>query len=473
MKKFTLFISIFILSQILIGQNWQLVKVDQNYFFDLSAGASNPHQKTVFTGFKVDSLSISNGDTTFLLSEHLQRSQLVTFQPCDTLVDTYFGSKIIKRVNETLILNSKADSIFFPQSFSNINSWKLLTKADSSYYEAQIIERDTMTFKSNLDSIIKYKVNYFNSQGVLDSNKAGDTLCLSKRFGHLRTYNWSDFPNDTLLLAYNQSNFELLSRREVFDFNVGNEIHYKRTVNNGPPDFKNIKVLQRQLNGNSISFIFDVKTENNTYNPNTWPPITTSYYFYQDTVQYDSLNSFIGGLPEHLIDSPFYLTANVMTSNNTDRFGYTVRNNIFYNQQFNAYCTTTPYTERTFIKGLGFVDFSYAYNGGNQTFDREQLIYYKKGSHTWGTPRVITGIDRKKASNKTLETYPIPTKNTLNITLTDESRYSSYQVMDLSGKVIRTEPFTAAIKVEDLSDGIYVLRIFGKDKTETIKFIKE
>lgn len=67
--------------------------------------------------------------------------------------------------------------------------------------------------------------------------------------------------------------------------------------------------------------------------------------------------------------------------------------------------------------------------------------------------------------------FPNPVKNTLNIA--SESEVNSLEIYDNLGRLIRKESKQRSVKVDDLSKGVYYLKIISKDKFYYEKFIKE
>ena len=77
------------------------------------------------------------------------------------------------------------------------------------------------------------------------------------------------------------------------------------------------------------------------------------------------------------------------------------------------------------------------------------------------------------ASN--IQLYPNPAKETLTLELGSSSEFTSYSIIDVSGKVLVKQTITSEnniIPVNHLSNGFYILKLDGKKISTTKKFIK-
>ncbi|MFN7044973.1 MAG: T9SS type A sorting domain-containing protein [Flavobacterium sp.] len=77
-------------------------------------------------------------------------------------------------------------------------------------------------------------------------------------------------------------------------------------------------------------------------------------------------------------------------------------------------------------------------------------------------------------SKNTFSIYPNPVKNTLNISLQDNSEIQRVVIYDVTGKQVKYQDGnTNSIDVEDIKSGFYLLEITINDKKEVRKFIKQ
>jgi hypothetical protein len=95
-----------------------------------------------------------------------------------------------------------------------------------------------------------------------------------------------------------------------------------------------------------------------------------------------------------------------------------------------------------------------------------QLVYYKKGNKTWGTPLVISAIPEAGRTTD-YEIYPNPVKDWISVKVTSSVLPLQLELFDLSGKTIMQlviNSKTATIKLEKDMKGIYLYRIIDKSK---------
>jgi len=132
-----------------------------------------------------------------------------------------------------------------------------------------------------------------------------------------------------------------------------------------------------------------------------------------------------------------------------------------------TYATAGPfYLCLSIDDGAGCVDMHCDSIGANG-------VVFKTGGFTInvsGTP-IITGVEDIEL-NRELIIYPNPTSNQLSI---DTDIYiDGISISDVTGKQIKSFiPNSNTINVEDLSDGIYFIKIEGKDQSIIRKFIKQ
>lgn len=465
MKK--LFIAAFLVLFSLYSnaQNWSLASYGKNYFFNLKAGQQPQATTYQKTGFKLDSLEINNSDSIYHTSKHLVPSPNTSFYACDTLVETFFGLSYQQTANGTILTTLGGDSLYFPDFSTIQTNWRLLTLSNGAYFEGTILTRDTLSFKGVIDSVQYYKISFYDSSGNIDHSVLGDTLSILKQSGQLTTYDWSNF-GDSVTFQYKQLPKTLLTKREVYNFNVGDEIHYTIYQLSNPTDYKNIKILSKSLFPDSVTYMVDVKSEYNYLDYSIWPPLRTSFYSYQDTITYSNLDVKVGDLPYQLSSKYGGIDYYINSFNMTNRKGYTYRlEGIFYDSLINLYCGNFSYKERTYIEGLGSIDYNYNWNGGgNSTYDRETIVYYKKGNYTWGTPHIITGIEKQQAKSSKPWFYPNPAKDKLH--LMDNLKFSEVQILDIKGQLVQQfENPISEIDVSSFKAGVYVFKAILIDGT--------
>jgi|GEM_PF-1607604 len=473
MPKLLLTIILLVTSNYIFSQNWSIVRLNTNYFFDLDSSQNIQGVLEEFSGFKVDSTYIIGGDTFYIHSKKLSPNPS-GFIPCDTLVESSFGVMTIKNSNSTKVININNDTFYFPKLNSHANNWKLIEFPNGQFISAQVFNSDTITFKNNLDSIIRVRLTKRDSSNAMIGS-IDDTISILKSTGWFQTLNWTYYLDTSKALHYTRSSFELMRKSEIYDFDVNDEFHISINENNGPIDYLNIKILSKNIQGDSVTYTREIDRESNIYDGSIWPPIRTSYNHYTDTVTYSNINQLIGGLPQAFSsDSTYTHSLHNMTSNQTNRYGYTLSKPDYHYQFENKYCYSSSSTERTFMKGCGSVDYKSDNVNGSPNFTLEQLIYYKKGSQTWGNPHIITNIPINRNSKSQFKVYPNPAKNKIQIELINPTEYA--RIFDLNGRLLKYIQFpqspNLSIDISDIDIGLYIIELkLSNGKTLNKKLI--
>ncbi|MCB9255530.1 MAG: T9SS type A sorting domain-containing protein [Chitinophagales bacterium] len=153
-----------------------------------------------------------------------------------------------------------------------------------------------------------------------------------------------------------------------------------------------------------------------------------------------------------------------------------IDNTVSFKIDLSAYCNITldlgngdVYAFENACVFKADTSFQVAYSTG----DFQLQLSIISGSNLYSKDTTITiyttGI---KEQNGKLRIYPNPANNTLHIP--DEYLNFESQILDISGKIVMSSSLTdARIDINDLSKGVYFLKLIGLDETYKAKFIKE
>lgn len=102
------------------------------------------------------------------------------------------------------------------------------------------------------------------------------------------------------------------------------------------------------------------------------------------------------------------------------------------------------------------------------------VITYTSSSRLSGIETVLSELDTDVGD---ISVYPVPAKNTLNVSLPSADDYVRLEVIDLTGSVLIEKTNLSVNKtvldIERLSNGIYLLKALRKDNSiQTIRFVK-
>jgi Secretion system C-terminal sorting domain len=234
--------------------------------------------------------------------------------------------------------------------------------------------------------------------------------------------------------------FKPLTNREVYDFEVGDMFLYLQVFYNfikGKLDsnYQQITILNRRLSANNDSLIYAVKSE--LANATSLKQVEVK----TDTLKFGQLDSV--AIDELKPTDKFF---------NSDYF-FTFSDNKRIANIRSLVCNCLDFfNDITVGQGIGT---TYRQTGFPEF---EQLIYYKKGSNTWGTPVILSSITTPSVFLEKIKVFPNPTNQILNIET--EGRFDRLQLVNVYGQIALIQKKTSAVDVSDLPNGLYFLQIF-------------
>jgi Secretion system C-terminal sorting domain len=234
--------------------------------------------------------------------------------------------------------------------------------------------------------------------------------------------------------------FKPLTNREVYDFQVGDmflylQVFFDFTKRKVDSNYVQITILNRRLSSNNDSLIYIVKNEIANVSSLKQVAVKT------DTLRFSALDS---AAMEVLKPSDnFY---------NSDYF-FTFWDNKRVTNSRNIVCNCFDYiNDITFGQGIG-VTYRETYAPNS-----ERLIYYKKGSDTWGTPVILSAITTPSVFFEKIKVFPNPTNQILNIET--EGRFDRAQLVNVYGEIVLNQKEKSVLNVAHLPNGIYFLQVF-------------
>lgn len=260
-----------------------------------------------------------------------------------------------------------------------------------------------------------------------------------------------------------------ISYREVYNFDVGDEFHYY--AGGGKTTSHSIeKVLTKQYSADNDSVYYSIYLIQQSKYLNMAP------YFIKDTivVKYGFLLNgleekyYRGNTKKDTCYSSIYCTYksdSIYSTTYNNRKGYQhIRDSTYEDTvQNRTYYLYSNYS--IYVVGIGN---SYYYNTNNYGTINKSLVYYKKGSETWGTPNVFnTGISHNLGINMDkLLVYPNPTYGNLTIQVPEEEKINTISIFSVQGKLIKSEKTgNPNIDISELPKGIYILSGVFEDGT--------
>jgi len=253
----------------------------------------------------------------------------------------------------------------------------------------------------------------------------------------------------------------LMTIREVFDFEVGDKFHMQiesNSIGNGPNGGERLKVVQKTYSSNQDTLIY--KMVNDSYSIGY--PLIYFFSLQTTTLVLTNLDSLISKYDTN----------------------FTSANSIFFNSL--NYCNTLtnswqkfhiPGEEevKTYGKGLGLV-YSKTSSMMGTHYTNHQLVYYSKNGVECGTPDLTgVGIEDLPVKPKGITLYPQPVSCIL--TVSSDDTINRVEVLNQSGQPVRKygSPYgneLIEINVQDLTAGLYILHIIQGNQSEYRKIIK-
>ena len=281
--------------------------------------------------------------------------------------------------------------------------------------------------------------------------------------------------------------------RIIYDFAPGDEFHYTESVyvTYGIQSGFSYLILDKSYNADSTSISYIVRVNRYLQNlvPGTGTVQDTTYTTETDTLIYSDLDSNIKYLMAYNVASyPAYQNwyqslaamdssclSSLSFSEQTDSLlfgGIYVdhyRNEI--NLTFNSCMNSTRAYAASFGRGTGLLYASENISGGPYYSHYTNLVYFKKGNITAGTPvgALMTGLTDK--TFKTVSVFPNPAADFIYLSNFTLPPGGSYEILDFHGRIVSQVFITQGtnrIPVSDLDNGMYVLKI--KDR-KAIRFM--
>ena len=407
---------------------------------------------------------------------------------------SWLGSKILIRKNgENLFINSNHDTIFIKTNAKLEDNWVAYEFPDSMYIVASVIDHDTISFLGLKDSVKTIEFQVLDHNHVMIPHSVnGKKIQLSRSYGLISTLNFSLFPdlqptsntNDELeeyrIVGISNPRFGVqnLTWFDVYDFNVGDEVHILKTNNTfGPVNCttfnESVKIIQKYLNRTESVEGINYTIERIRSIDKTWED-SIAFNYYQDTIQVViSANPTFDKLPEE----PVILRDEVHR--------YLMENDIFITKirmdesfgQYNDTCWIPVnyfgcVGNNKYIKGLGGP--FYSCSGGIDCYQEinENPVYFKKGNVVWGTPLLINNIKTNLNVDK-FAVYPNPATNQIFFCKSLTGSFS-FELIDLQGTVLLFEKIDVdnpSIMLDDKYQGLFIYRITQGNTTITGKLL--
>ena len=464
------------------GQQWQNI---------CSPGVtrfSNP--ATHLASFRLDSAKLVQGtvyDTQYYSYPTVHKPE---GQSCyDTVTGSVLGNRVIRRVNGSFVFfNRTGDSIYLKPDAALQQSWRMMTLPNQAYLQATVtaISNDTVCGLPDQVKVITLQAKNAANQNIqhLFNNR---TIELSQNYGINRIFYLPDFPADTIpwILAGKDTppvGLQDFSLADAYNYNVGDEFHIEEYHGNsmGSMAAEIIHViLSKNVSATGDTIIYLTEECMRYWNSGQpWP--SYSHSTRNDTsILHNHL--FFNGFSRQ--PTEFYpkpdLYCDLYDAYASPFNGREVKRIYYRNTVYNpasacwVYHQTYPWYE--YSPGIGQTQFydkyvTYSPPQFITTTHTIQLVYFRKGTETWGTPlapfcTAILGEKDRPApgtAGVTVTPNPFHDQAEINVSGLNPDERGRVILYDYVGReVFRTEvasnPFI--LTRENIPDGIYLLQV--------------
>ncbi len=477
MKKNILFNVLLLLwsCNILCAQNFQTVNSGRISYFT-ATGSALQFLRIDSVYFNGDSILYPNRCVDRISNQDDYYECLSPYQP------SWAGSKIIIRKDGTNIyFNRENDSIVIKTQAKLNDNWIAYQKLDSILITAEVVAYDTAVVLGLVDSVKTIRFQVFDSIGAMLNHPYNDVSAkISKNFGWVLSPNFNQFPNwqseYEFLLLFNsytlvgidnpKLGIQNLTWFDVFDFQPGDVLHIKNSiiqcgVSNGTNRIKKIinTYLERADYADSIVYLIDHEERETN-----WADGANVL-----TCVHDTIKSVIRANPEFDI-----LSGEPIIDKDGDFLKMNIQSG--YGEGDVKYVYQLPMTRQDedcwemlifdgggnsyYLRGLGGGYYEDTGINGCDSYDNI-LVYYKKGSETWGTPFVFTGVETlSNARNVTV--YPNPASDKIVVETNDYQNPVTFELYSLGGNRVLCQTCYSAkqdVDMKSVENGLYFYKV--------------
>jgi hypothetical protein len=476
-------LQLLILSGILVttglqAQNFQTVNSGRIAYFTTSGED--------FQFLRIDSTCF-NGDSVFYPNRCLNYLNNMGHECFSPYQPSWAGSKVVVHTDgANVYFNRENDSIVIKTHAKPGETWLVYHKNDSISISGEVVVFDTASVLGHLDTVKTIRFQVLDFSGEKRDNRLNNMeVSISQNFGWIKAINFNSFPNFSGTSAIFQDfvsgtlvgidnpplGIQNLTWWEVFDFQPGDIIHNQnRSVRCGVTDTTRIqkiinKYLDRKDFTDSIVYIID-RTEMETIIVDQ----ESTLFLLNDTVKSKIVfsNLDFDKLSGEPIITDNKKNCEILYQCNTS--GQISKE--FYQFGLPMVKTDNECWEMIHYEGTGRLSYKkglgeyYHFSLGPCYEEELSLVYYKKGSVTWGTPFDFTGVETFVTS-KNLNVYPNPASDKICIETNGISDPFTFELFSSSGSMVFRQIIHSPQKdvdIKSFDDGIYFYKVSSSNQ---------
>lgn len=519
-----LFLLAFLSACFSFSQSFKLFHPQRDYVFgynDLNAGVLRLDHVVHF-----DSVHTVGSDTLYY-NYTVVDSAFSLPTPCDHTPrgNSWLGHHIREFSNgDYELINAEGDTLRIQTQAPIGATWKFMDLPNSNFVEAEVTSINLVSIQGQLDSAKYIRLqarDLFNIPVPHPLN--GKEIRVGETLGLVQGFDFYHLPGDTTLLqTKGMSNpdhgRQNISYRQFFDYDVGDIFHYYNLYNTFSVILDTVyeewTILSKYVAPSNDTLSYTVHRRKYERIIEFSPPSDTTFLT-DDTIMHNyisgdglwmyampaanvawtPMDQFPGqaktpaeGAPgwwEEHPAFPYSAFSDWVMGHNSDYNGrLQKRHHILWVSGQPEPCWTEPLLFGfspivTYAEGLGMV-----YNEWDEQFgnhNQVKLVYYQKGSETWGTPiNFNVLLDREpRLPAPTVKVYPNPARDRMAVEIDGHAgEWGQLTLHDLQGRIVQSTPVEKGLRnellVADLVPGIYFYRIqFENSAPTTGKILRE
>ncbi len=390
-----------------------------------------------------------------------------------------------------LFFNKSGDTIFIKTQAELNDSWKLFMYQNGEFIEATVSEISIDTFFGLIDSTKTVSLQLKDSlENDVQHDINSKTLVLSQHHALLKTFDFYEFPGETMQYAFTDK--KRLTNREVYDFEIGDErqVYGSRSVfYYSIRRYKHEVILDKYFSSQQDTLFYKIQIKIIEYERILYEIQDTTVFI--ENVTIDTIISAHTRLDEPII--MFMPEESISDNDLYDYLLYSI-DTFLSGKRYMIYgnWSKSPldlgndtcwqgmgdgqFEKIIYIEGLGTLYDSFSISGHY----RESIIYYKKGTEIYG--EFYTYLEETPELKIQASIYPNPVSHSANVefTLATEDAIS-ISLFDMYGKKIKSylenEKMPPGknhhfIAFPEIPQGIYLLEIASESSRTSLKVVK-
>jgi hypothetical protein len=460
----------------------------QNYTNICSAGPAFYKKMNTNTlkAYKTSSYTLPGGGDTIFYSFPIIRDSAAECK--DTTKGSILGRKIYRQSNSYMFyfFNKYNDTIYIYAKALLNDTWRFSKLTSGTFLEAKVTSMGPDSVMGVLDDVMRIELQARRNDGLaISSPWNGKYLKLSKHYGLARTFDMTNVPFDT-------TNYTIVGKlkpvigiqdfgwKEVYNFNIGDVLHYSGYTNSssGGPNTtcKEIQTVFAKTtygtNIDSVIYKFD-RCRSTITNPGN------NHVYFRDTIvtKYKfnvmALDSTILRLPDQFKRQNVYASQfdrYMKAYNNRQTKKVTEDKYRFLNSCW-VIPTGSVTLYRNYSEGLGLTEY---YRDDQSTQEFYRLVYFKKGSETWGAAvgtqcsPILDVSEQPVATTPQVRIVPNPMKNQAQVIIdgmqtTENATFMLYNLVGQEVYRMTLNSNTTTLTRNNLPTGLYVYILTGKN----------